>query len=130
MPIAIVAIDGVQIDAAEEQRPLLTIIRRHRIALKEHEWLVERCDDARLAGEECARLEQRQLAAEIAEQQARADFFSHPVETIEDVAAKAGHVRSFLYEEELDKSEIDMLMRSLESPIVRARREAPDSESA
>lgn len=130
MPIAIVAIDGVHIDAKDEPRPLLEVIRRHRVALKEHEWLIECCEDASLAGEECSKLEQRQLAAEIAEQHARTAFFSHPVETIEDVAAKARHVRSFLYEEELDKSEIDMLMRSLESPVMGAYQKKQESESA
>lgn len=130
MPIAIVATNGIHIDAVDEQQSILEVIRRHRLALEEHEWLVEHCEEASLAGQDCSRLEQRQLAAEIAEQQARSAFFSHPVKTIEDVAAKARHVRSFLHEEELDKSEIDMLMRSLEASVMRIHPKKQESRPA
>ncbi|MCX8280071.1 hypothetical protein OSJ77_07710 [Phyllobacterium sp. 0TCS1.6C] len=130
MSLALVATNRIGTKVADGQQSMLEVIRRHKTALKQHESLIERCEEASLAGEECSKLEQRLLAAEIAEQHARAAFFSHPVKTMEDVAAKARHVRSFLHEEEPDKSEIDMLMRSLEFPAMAASRKKQRSRCA
>ncbi len=77
------------------------------------------------SSEKYAKLEKRLAAATDAELRARSEVLSFPVNTLEDMVAKAIHLRSLLTEGDdgLDKYELDILLHSLTLPTnTRSRR--------
>ena len=93
----------------------MTALWRHRQARREISCIISAHDEFEKSGKDCSRLEERLAAAIGAEQSARAAVLQVPVETLQDVAAKAEHIHSLLLEGEdaFDRAELDMLLRSL-----------------
>jgi hypothetical protein len=85
---------------------------------------VLRADFFEESGRDCPRLEKRLDVALIAEQRALSAVLRHQVTTLEDMAAKASHIRSLLCDgdEGLEKFELDVLLSSLMHPTPRPPR--------
>jgi len=96
MALAVVAIDGVQIDELPAERPLMTMLLRHRRVREQVECLCRRLVELETEGRLAARLENRLNELFAQEQYARDEMLRFPVESLEDCAAKVDHLRWLL----------------------------------
>ncbi len=123
MTLSIVTMNGARVEGTESR--LGVVIRRHRVTRQKIDWLYGAWADCDELSEKYAKLEKRLAAATDAELRARSEVLSFPVNTLEDMVAKAIHLRSLLTEGDdgLDKYELDILLHSLTLPTnTRSRR--------
>jgi hypothetical protein len=118
MALAVVANNGERLEDPVADRPLVTILRRHRQLREQVEGLCQRLIECETQNRFSARLELRLNELLAQEEHARREMLRFAVKSIEDCAAKAAHLRWLLNEGDsgLDDADWNLLLQSFVDP--------------
>jgi hypothetical protein len=114
MALAIVTLNGERLEDPIAERPLIAILRRHRQLREQVERLCRRLVECESENRFSARLEMRLNELLAQEGHARGEMLRFAVESIEDCAAKAQHLRWLLNEGDsgLEDADWNLLLQS------------------
>ncbi|MER8953334.1 hypothetical protein NKH98_11450 [Mesorhizobium sp. M0833] len=114
MVLAVVAINGDRVEDPVAERPLITMLKRHRQLREQVEHLCQRLVDCETESRASARLEMRLNELLAQEEHARDELLRFAVESIEDCAAKAEHLRWLLNKGDsgLEDADWNLLLQS------------------
>jgi hypothetical protein len=118
MTLAVVTFNGERFEDPIAERPLITILRRHRQLREQVERLCRRLVECETENRFSARLEMRLNELLAQEEHARDEMLRFAVESIEDCAAKATHLRWLLNEGDsgLEDADWNLLLQSFVDP--------------
>lgn len=114
MVLAVVANSGERLEDPVADRPLVTILKRHRQLREQVERLCRRLIECETQSRFSARLEMRLNELLAQEEHARDEMLRFAVESIEDCAAKAEHLSWLLDEGDsgLEDADWHLLLQS------------------
>ena len=114
MALAVVTSNGERLEEPIAERPLIAILQRHRQLREQVERLCRRLVEYETESRFSARLEIRLNELLAQEEQARDEMLRFAVESIEDCAAKAEHLRCLLNEGDsgLEDADWHLLLQS------------------
>lgn len=111
MALAVITFNGERLEDPIAERPLTTILLRHRQLREQVERLCRRLVECERESRFSARLEMRRNELLAQEEHARDEMLQFAVESIEDCAAKAEHLR-WLLNERLEDADWNLLLQS------------------
>ncbi|RWO94197.1 MAG: hypothetical protein EOQ98_31855 [Mesorhizobium sp.] len=114
MALAVVTFNGERLEDPIAERPLIATLRRHRQLREQVERLCRRLVECETESRLSARLEMRLNELLTQEEHARDEMLRFAVESIEDCAAKAEHLRWLLNEGDsgLEDADWHLLLQS------------------
>jgi hypothetical protein len=120
MALAVVTFNGERLEYPIADRPLITVLRRHRQLREQVERLCRRLVECETETRFSARLEMRLNELLAQEEHARDEMLRFPVESVDDCAAKAAHLRWLLNEGDsgLEDTDWNLLLQSF---VARSR---------